>query len=232
MRGGKTFDWLSFWDTKAKARTDFQATGRGRMDIIGFLYTIREIAYLLQLQKNDIVLDIGCGTGIISLALSPWVEKIHGIDISLKMIKRAAKNCAGISKIAFSVGSITNLGVHNRVFNKIFAYSVLQYLKREEDVFQVFKEMSRILDPGGIVLLAANPDPASREKYIKVSVTTEMSLEERNREMEIIESTLWISPETMIHLAAEAGLRAKARPICQSIWQHFYMFDLVITNKL
>jgi len=33
-------------------------------------------------EKNDIVLDVGTGTGIMAHAISPLVKKVIGIDIS------------------------------------------------------------------------------------------------------------------------------------------------------
>jgi len=38
------------------------------------------------LNKDDIVLDFACGTGITTIQISGFVRKIHAIDISQRMI--------------------------------------------------------------------------------------------------------------------------------------------------
>ena len=228
MNTQDTIRWTSFWDEKAKEPTDFQATGRGGMDVIGFLYTLNEIVTKLELKKTDSVLDIGCGTGIIALSLSPWVKRIHGVDISPKMIKRARKNSAYVDNVTFSIGDVNDLNIKAGEYDRVLAYSVLQYLSDEAEVLKAFNSLKRILPPAGRALYSANPDPAKLDDYINNSLKQEMNCQERQRAMKIIDATLWLSPVTMISLAKEAGLRAEARPICQSIWQHFYMFDLVL----
>jgi len=44
---------------------------------------------LLKIKKNDIVLDLGCGSGIHMQLLSPKCKKIIGLDISKEMIAKA-----------------------------------------------------------------------------------------------------------------------------------------------
>src|SRR4051794_25547782 len=84
--------WDEFWDDRAGMETDFQATGRGRMDVIAFLHTVIEVSRILELGPADDVLDIGCGTGLMMLAVQPFVRTVHGLDISRGMVERAARN--------------------------------------------------------------------------------------------------------------------------------------------
>jgi len=156
-------DWVTFWDTKASSPTDFQATGRGLMDTPGFLFTVREIARILSLGSEDHVLDVGCGTGIIALSLSPWVGSIVGLDISPKMVARAQENSRGAGNIQFIQGSLLNIEKVQGEFTKVLAYSVLQYLENEEQVLQAFRSVARVLPKDGMALFAANPDPPKKK---------------------------------------------------------------------
>jgi len=202
------------------------ATGRGSMNIIGFLATLREIAKTLCLDKNDTVLDIGCGSGIIAYGLSPWVKHIHGIDISQKMIERARKNCSDIPNIAFSEGNITRLGIKGNPFSKIIAYSVLQYLRNEGEVASAFEELSGVLHPKGTALLAANPDPDKKTAYIQAIHNTENA----DKNMKLVDATLWVDRDRIVDIGESAGLKIEIRDICPEIWQHFYMFNAVVSH--
>lgn len=224
-------DWTSFWDVKSGSDTDFQATGRGLMDIVGFLATIREIAGALNLGPDDHLLDVGCGTGIVALTLSPFVRSIHGLDISPRMIERARRNAEGFGNVEFSEGSILDLSAAPGPFTKVLSYSVLQYLPGEAEVARAFAALAGVLPPGGVALYAANPDPAHRAEYEAVAVEHCQDEAERKRTLETIDAALWVGPERMVELAAQAGLSARALPIHRQIWQHFYMYDLVLRKN-
>lgn len=220
-------DWADFWDQKARSVTDFQATGRGGMDVVGFLYTVREVVRILELEPTHTLLDVGCGTGLIVLAISPWVRRIHGIDLSENMISRAASNLSSVDNASVSVGSICELDQAPGEWDRLLAYSVLQYLDGEAAVRAAFERIHSMLGPGGRALLAANPDPA-RRPLLENSIRERMEPGAAESELETVARTLWISPQRLVEMAREVGFEARAEPIDERIWQHFYMFDLVL----
>ena len=220
-------NWLAVWNDKAMQPADFQATGRGQMDVTGFLYTIREIKELLELAPDDSVLDIGCGTGIVALALSPWVAGIHGVDLSPNMVARAERNCAGVPNLSFATAALPELRIAG-VFDKVLAYSVLQYLPDEHSVGRSLATVCTLMRPGGRALLAANPDPRRKDVYRHMVAGTAVSESERQRNLAYIDATLWLAPERVSAIAESKGLRADVRPLHPRIWQHPYMYNLVL----
>lgn len=220
-------DWAGFWDAKSISPTDFQATGRGGMDVIGFLYTVKEIVRILELHAHESLLDIGCGTGLISLSLAPWLSSIKGFDISHGMVERARKNLSHVPNVTVAVGAITSLNEPESSCDKVLAYSVLQYLADESVLQKALNEVFRVMRPGGRALLAANPDPSCRwrlEDVIKARVDQDAA----QKELGLLDQLLWVTPERMLALAEEAGFAPRIEPISPCIWQHFYMFDLVL----
>lgn len=224
------FDWASFWNDKAAHGTDFQATGRGSMDIAGFLYTVREISRVLDLRSDDRVLDIGCGTGIIALALSAITSSITAIDISKNSVARATENLCDVPGATAQEGSITRTGMEDGTFNKVLAYSVLQYLESTSAARAALREVARVLKLGGQALLAANPDPARRDNLV-AEINKNTDDKARGLNLDLISKTLWLSQSEWISLAEAEGLNAECRPIHPRIWQHFYMFDLVVQKN-
>ena len=71
------------------------------------------------LNNNTDVLELGCGTGRVSLALSEEAKSFVGIDISKAMIAEARKKCAK-SNVEFILGDITNLSL-KRKFDFVIA---------------------------------------------------------------------------------------------------------------
>jgi SAM-dependent methyltransferase len=129
--------------------------------------------------------------------------------------------------VSFSVGSILDLSVAPGEFDKVLAYSVLQYLADEAEVERAFRSLAAVLPKGGAALYAANPDPDRRAGYEAVALRDKDEAE-RARILDTLDAALWVSPERMVELAGQAGLTARALPIHPQIWQHFYMYDLLL----
>jgi len=222
-------DWTAFWDNKAGSDNDLQATGRGLMDLPGYLHTVAEVVKLLDLKQGEHLIDVGCGAGIMALSLAPWLGSICAIDISTALVSRAGANLQGQENVTFSVGSITRIPVPDSSAEKLLAYSVIQYLEKEENVRLVMQEVARVLKSGGRALLAANPDPLLRGAYEQV-VRQRPDVEGVNKELGLLDHLLWLSQKQMTEMAKSAGLQAKPEPLNQRVWQHFYMFHLVLTK--
>jgi len=48
------------------------------------------------------------------------------------------------------------------------------------------------------------------------------------RTLQLLDELLWLPGDRMVQLAADTGFTARVQPISKRIWQHFYMFDLVL----
>lgn len=221
------FDWAAFWDNKAAQPTDFQATGRSVMSEVDFQHAVQEVVRLLAIVPQDILVDIGCGSGLFCLALASQVSGIDAIDISPAMVERARRNTANLTNVMVTVGGFPRLDLVSEAYTKLLGYSVLQYLPDEATVSVALSESARLLKQGGRGLFSCNPDPSRRASYLDI-VRQNSSSAEFSRSLQIIEQTLWIEPARLATLANQAGLRAYALPISERIWQHFYMFDLLV----
>ncbi len=88
------------------------------------------------LDKNNVVLDYGCGTGTTACEVANDVKEIYGIDISTKMIeiskgKAAEKN---IENITFAERSIHDVELKNESFDRILAFNMLHTIPNPKDV--------------------------------------------------------------------------------------------------
>lgn len=219
--------WDAFWDDRATMETEFQATGRSQMDVVGFLHTIVEVATALDLSKHDDVLDIGCGTGLMMLAVRPFVAAVHGIDISQGMIDRARRNLGDDGVDLVSRATITDTGRADRSADKVIAYSTLQYLSSEDEARDAIREVGRVLRPGGRALLAANPDPDRRAAYESV-LRDGPATHDVQRAIDLLDDLLWLAPARALELAESEGMHARVLSISPRIRQHFYMYDLLL----
>ena len=89
---------------------------------------IKEALKNVSLDASDIVLDVGCGTGLLFNYISRSVDTIVGIDISLESLKVALDfiKKTGNPSIELVRADADFLPFRNEVFDKVFAITLLQ----------------------------------------------------------------------------------------------------------
>jgi 2-polyprenyl-3-methyl-5-hydroxy-6-metoxy-1,4-benzoquinol methylase len=109
------------------------------------------------LKKSDVVLDYGCGTGTIDIAIAGEVKEIHGIDTSQKMIEFAIRKSAthNISNINYEQASIFDERLKQGSFDVITASNILDLV---DDPLLAVKRIHDLLKPDG-VFISATPYP-------------------------------------------------------------------------
>lgn len=110
------------------------------------------------------VLDVGCGTGINLLEaagiLGPCL-RLHGIDIAPRMIDEARRKAAaaGVSAV-FEVGDAQHVALEDASFDLVICNSAYHWFP---DRARAIAEMSRVLRPGGQMILTCVADPGFLE---------------------------------------------------------------------
>jgi ubiquinone/menaquinone biosynthesis C-methylase UbiE len=91
------------------------------------------------------VLDVGCGTGQSSLALTEWSKHVMAIDSAEAMIDCAVKN----QKISYLLADAENLPFSEAEFDLVFVASSLHWFEKRKFLNQVQK----VLKSGGKFLV-------------------------------------------------------------------------------
>lgn len=96
------------------------------------------------------VLDAGCGAGRLLPVLAGLGCSVEGVDLSSGMIRRAKQDHPAY---ATRVASLTHLPHPDRSFDGYFSwYSTIH--SPDDELPRIFGEASRVLRPGGLVLVA------------------------------------------------------------------------------
>lgn len=108
-------------------------------------------------------LDIGCGTGDVTIALLKKDSKAHvtGIDLSSPMIAIAEQKtrASGLQdRATYVAGNATSLAFDENTFDGIVSAFCLRNI---EDRAKAFQEMLRVLRPGGKVVILELNKPSS-----------------------------------------------------------------------
>ncbi len=105
------------------------------------------------LKTSDIILDYGCGTGLISNEIADNVKVIHAIDTSSKMIEIAKQKADGrkIENIDYVHSTIFDERYKRGSFDVILVIYILHLL---ENTPKVMQRINELLKPGGLIISA------------------------------------------------------------------------------
>ena len=143
---GRLIRWAAFYD----ALTNIVTLGH-----VGMLRTMT--VDHAQLKLGERVLDVGCGTGGVTISAKQRVGKdgvAAGIDPAPEMIAVARKKAArkGL-EIDFRIGVIESLPYEDGTFDVVTSSLMMHHLPEHLQV-KGLAEIKRVLKPGGRLLIA------------------------------------------------------------------------------
>ena len=116
-------------------------------------------------KQNDTVLDVACGSGIVSCEFAKTVSHVTGIDITPAMIEQARllQQEKQIENIDWNIGDVSDLPFDDSVFSIVATrYSFHHMIEPKK----VLEEMKRVCTPGGkIMVIDVTPDEDKVDTY-------------------------------------------------------------------
>jgi arsenite methyltransferase len=107
----------------------------------------------LALVRNERVVDLGCGPGLLALEMAHRVGmqgEVQSIDASASMIALAARRCYGKSWVQLAKGDVSQLPYPDARFDAAACTQVYEYVP---DIDGALRELNRVLRPGGRVVI-------------------------------------------------------------------------------
>ncbi len=107
------------------------------------------------ITKSDRVLDVGCGTGVVSITAARIGAVVQGLDLTPALLDRARKSAAIAEvEITFVEGDAEALPYPNDAFDVVVSQFGHMFAPRPE---VALGEMLRVLRPGGRIAFATWP---------------------------------------------------------------------------
>jgi ArsR family transcriptional regulator len=142
----------------------FFATSAGgwdklRAELFGDRLEVPILAGLL--DERWAVGDLGCGTGGLLEALSPFVSRVVGVDSSAAMLAAARRRTAPLKNVELKRGAMEALPLEDASLDAAMLVLVLHHLA---EPLRAILELARVLKPGGRALLV-DMQPHERAEY-------------------------------------------------------------------
>lgn len=189
--------------------------------------TFNSIKENLNLNKEDVVIDLGCGNGLLSNKIAHFVKYVYGFDFTPDMINVALR-CKKEKNVNYIKKDILKIDFSKYKANKITMYEVLQYF----DV-TMFRELLNKLNSSYEsfeLFVAGIPDARKifyfyntkeRRKYYYFEVLEKGNLHIGN----------WWYKEQIRILCKEFGLSVSIIKQNKKIHTAHYRFDVLIEKK-
>jgi|APSaa5957512535_1039671.scaffolds.fasta_scaffold16462_4 cyclopropane fatty-acyl-phospholipid synthase-like methyltransferase len=149
--------WAEFWNNDQIINNKDPQLQVGR-SIAGvpisdeqWLDVLNDVSKKLCLNSDDVLLDIGSGSGLISMPFAKIIKSVTAVDISEKLLQKYDK------KINTICSDIFDVEFDKQQFSKIVIYFAIQHFSKQEVVI-LLRKAKEWLTPQGILLIGDIPD--------------------------------------------------------------------------
>jgi len=112
---------------------------------------IKVIFKIMNAEVGGLVLDIGCGTGLLMEYLAAESECLVGVDLSIESLKKAIKRSRRLGAehtVSLIRADAENLPFRSEIFDRVFALTLLQNIPSPR---RVLMEIVRVAKDGSQV---------------------------------------------------------------------------------
>jgi ubiquinone/menaquinone biosynthesis C-methylase UbiE len=156
-------------------------------------YETQLILDQLKPKPGEIILDVGCGTGVFTIDILLSGSQVVGLDISLPMLIQAVKKLKGLP-FQMILADILNLPLPGNSFDKVISVTTLEFV---EDAKGAVEELFRVTQKGGSIVVATlnslSPWASRRRAKAEKGHT-------------LFEKAIFRSPDELLHLAPFKGV--------------------------
>jgi len=131
----------------------------------------------LDLGPEQTLLEVGCAAGFLAQGLAPLVARYTGLDLSAHAL--AVARSLGMATASYVQADGTRLPFRDGVFGAVVSYDVFTNLPDRAVALEMIAEMSRVVRPGGRVLVGSLADEARRAEFTAVVERVGRELSER-----------------------------------------------------
>jgi len=110
---------------------------------------------LMDIQPEDRILDLGCGTGWASrrMARIAVQGEVVGLDVADEMLRRAEESSSAFKNVRYVWGSAENIAEADNAFTKVLSVESFYYYA---DQGKALDELRRVMAPGAKLFILIN----------------------------------------------------------------------------
>lgn len=113
-----------------------------------------EVAAVADVQPDEVAVDLGCGTGFLTLAVAEHAGEVIGVDVSPAMTERLSDEAEarGIGNVQLAVADVASFDLPDNSVDAVVSLYALHHLS-DPDKRALATRIARWLRPGGRVVV-------------------------------------------------------------------------------
>lgn len=154
-----------------------------RYDVTAHIYNLRyhkeqgkkyeAVLNLLEVTNGNLVLDLGCGTGLFIQRIAKLGCTIVGVDHSKKMLEETKRECSYLINVSLICGDADFLPLRENMFDKVFAFTLLQNMPEPR---KTILEMIRVARIDSDLVLTAQKKIFTKERFMQLLGEIDLSV--------------------------------------------------------
>ena len=128
-------------------------------------YLLQYLLEKLSLYPDDDVLEIGCGAGNLLIPLSFFVRSATGIDHPNLLVHIKSRVPKDSDTITLIPGNFLTTKIPG-TFSRILVYSVIHYLRDENEVLAFIRKAALLLRPKGKMIIGDIPNKDIKARFL------------------------------------------------------------------
>jgi ubiquinone/menaquinone biosynthesis C-methylase UbiE len=135
---------MSEWDKKRDLMHRYDLTAH----IYDMQYAEEQTAKIeaalegLKMEKHSLVLDAGCGTGLLFGYVADKAEATVGLDISRKILLQAKKRVKNFQNIHLVLADADNMPLNENIFSHVFGITLIQNMPNPAKTLNEFRRVT------------------------------------------------------------------------------------------
>lgn len=126
---------------------------------------IKAVLANINLRKDNILLDAGCGTGLLFKHVGKSTKSLVGLDVSSKILKKAKKRAKHLLTVAVVRADADFMPFQNKIFDAAFAITLLQ---NAPNPLATLHEMKRVSKDHAVTIATGLRKHFSQETFVKL----------------------------------------------------------------
>lgn len=153
---------MNAWDKKRDIMRRYDATAR----IYDMRYAEEQAAKIeaalrhVEVQSS-VVLDVGCGTGILFSYVADKARMTVGVDVSIKTLLKAKQRARNHASVHLVQADADNMPLRGGVFDRAFAITLIQNMPGQNETVN---EIRRVVQENALIVVTGLKKVLTRNK--------------------------------------------------------------------
>jgi ubiquinone/menaquinone biosynthesis C-methylase UbiE len=155
---------MSEWDKKRGVMHRYDLTAH----IYDMQYAEEQTAKItaalegLKMEKHSLVLDAGCGTGLLFGYVADKAEATVGLDISRKILLQAKKRVKNFRNIHLILADADNVPLKENIFSHVFGITLIQNMPNP---VKTLNEIRRVAKDDAVIVVTGMKKAFALEEF-------------------------------------------------------------------